>query len=128
MSSASSLFPQFGVATGTSPLGSSQASSCQSASTTAITPWQSVTDRLDKWMMSYLVVGLIFSCISNTGVPTFTHQKLGGGYCICCDYRGPNWCIKGDRYPIPLVDQVIAFAQDGGIFSKFDMKSAYQQV
>ena len=83
---------------------------------------------LEKWQEPFLKAGIMAPCVSSTAVGTFLVKKSGGGYRVCHDYRGPNSVLARDTYPLPLMQDVIGFAQGGVLFSKFDLKSAYSQI
>jgi hypothetical protein len=63
---------------------------------------------------------------SPAGAPIlFVEKKDGRGLRLCVDYRGLNRVTIMNRYPLPLMDELRDRVQGAKIFSKIDLKSAY---
>ena len=40
--------------------------------------------------------------------PVLFVRKLGGSLCFCVNYRKLNVIIRKDRYPLPLIEEILA--------------------
>jgi hypothetical protein len=49
-------------------------------------------------------------------------RKPGGGLRFCVDYRKLNALTKKDRYPLPLIDEILQRLTKAKIFTKLDIR------
>jgi hypothetical protein len=76
-----------------------------------------------------LATGKIRPSKSPAGAPIlFVPKKEGRGLRLCVDYRGLNRVTIMNRYPLPLMDELRDRVAGSKIFSKIDLKSAYNLV
>jgi hypothetical protein len=83
---------------------------------------------LKKWIDSNLEKGLIKPSKSPAAAPIFFVSKKDGGLRPCIDYRQLNENTVKDKFPLPLVSDVLAGFKDAKIFTKLDLKGAYNLV
>ncbi|KAF5339905.1 hypothetical protein D9758_015029 [Tetrapyrgos nigripes] len=72
--------------------------------------------------------GHIRSSSSSAGAPILFIRKKTGEICLCVDYRGLNAITKKNRYPLPLVDDLLDRVSGCSVFSIMDLKSAYAHL
>ncbi|CEL11248.1 hypothetical protein ASPCAL14351 [Aspergillus calidoustus] len=81
---------------------------------------QYILDNLDK--------GFIEACNSPFASPILMAQKPGGGLRFCVDYRKLNAITKKDRYPLPLIDEVLERISQAKIFTKLDIRQGFHRL
>ncbi|KAJ8105804.1 hypothetical protein ONZ43_g7278 [Nemania bipapillata] len=60
--------------------------------------------------------------------PVLFVRKPGGGLRFCVDYRKINALTKKDKYPIPLIDETLARIAKAKIFTKIDVRQAFNRI
>ena len=91
---------------------------------------QEETRILKEWIDGMLSTGLIQKCTTKlpTAAPIFFVGKKDGNKRPCVDYRKLNDVTIKNAYPIPRIDQIMDQVKGSSIFSKFDLKSGYNQI
>ncbi|MBW0490407.1 hypothetical protein O181_030122, partial [Austropuccinia psidii MF-1] len=73
-------------------------------------------------------IGVIYS-LSNQESETLrayiSENKKDGGLCLCVDYRKLNAVTRKNRYPVPPMNQLLTVFNGSTIFSKIDLRGAY---
>ncbi|HEV7736493.1 MAG TPA: reverse transcriptase domain-containing protein [Chlamydiales bacterium] len=75
-----------------------------------------------------LAIGFIRPSRSPCGAPVLFVKKKDGSLRLCVDFRGLNKITKKDRYPIPLIADLLDAPKRARIYSKIDLKHAYHLV
>jgi len=72
--------------------------------------------------------GLIRPSKSPCGAPVLFVKKKDGSLRLCVDYWGLNRITHKDRYPIPLIMDLLDAPIKARVYSKIDLRSAYHLV
>ena len=75
-----------------------------------------------------LAKGFIRHSKSPAGSPILFVKKKDGTLRLCIDYRGLNRVTVRNRYPLPLIPELLDRLRAGRIFSKIDLRGAYNLV
>lgn len=62
------------------------------------------------------------------GAPVLFVKKKDGSLRLCVDYRGLNKITRKDRYPLPLIPDLLDRLRTAKRFTKFDLRGAYNLV
>jgi hypothetical protein len=85
-------------------------------------------ETLRKFIDENLAMGFIRPTRSSHGAPVLFIKKKDGSLRLCVDFRGLNRITKKDRYPLPLINDLLDTSQKGRIYTKIDLKHAYHLV
>lgn len=55
-------------------------------------------------------------------------KKKDGTPRVCIDYRAINRIIVKDRYPLPLIEDILDKLQDSCVFSSLDLRNRVRNV
>ncbi|MBW0514196.1 hypothetical protein O181_053911, partial [Austropuccinia psidii MF-1] len=79
--------------------------------------WAYISENVEK--------GFIRKSSSSTGAPVLFVNKKDGGLNLCVDYRKLNAVTRKNRYPVPPMNQLLTIFEGSTIFSKIDLRGAY---
>jgi len=83
---------------------------------------------LGAYLDENLAKGFIVPSTSPAGAPILFVKKKDGTLRMCVDYRGLNKVTIKNRYPLPLINDLLDKMEGATIFSKIDLRAAYNLV
>jgi len=72
--------------------------------------------------------GFIRPSSSAAGAPVLFTKNPNGSLWLCIDYHGLNWITKKNRYPIPLINNLIDRLKDAKVYTKIDLWAGYNNI
>ena len=76
---------------------------------------------LHKFINENMATGFIRPSRSPHGAPVLFIRKKDGSLRLCCDFQGINWVSKKDRYPLPLINDLLDAPRKARIYTKIDL-------
>ncbi|KAL0162325.1 hypothetical protein M9458_041721, partial [Cirrhinus mrigala] len=86
------------------------------------------SEAMHKYIQEELAKGFITPSTSPASAGFFFVKKKDGGLRPCIDYRGLNEVTIKYRYPLPLVPSALEQLCSAKLFTKLDLRSAYNLV
>jgi hypothetical protein len=83
---------------------------------------------MDAFLEEALATGRIRQSKSPLGAPVFFIKKKDGKLCFVQDYRALNAITRKNRYPLPLIDDLIHRLKGARYFTKLDVQWGYNNV
>ena len=83
---------------------------------------------LREYLDEYLAKGFIVPSASSAGASILFVKKKDGGLRLCVDYRGLNAITIKNRYPLPLIMNLLNVPVGAVYFTKLDIRDAYHKI
>ena len=83
---------------------------------------------LREFINEHLKSGFIHPTNSPYGAPILFVKKKNGQLRLCVDFHGLNWIMKKDRYPLPLITDLLDTPRKAHVYTKIDLQHAYHLV
>ena len=90
----------------------------------SVSELQSLREFIDE----HLKIGFICPSGLSHGAPVIFVRKKDGSLHLCVDFRGLNKITKKDRYPLPLISDLLDAPKKAQVYTKIDLRHAYHLV
>ncbi|KAI9035588.1 reverse transcriptase family protein [Aspergillus affinis] len=85
-------------------------------------------EAVKQYIVDNLAKGFIQPSNAPLASPILMAEKPDGGLRFCIDYRKLNAITRKDRYPIPMIDEVLERVSRAKIFTKLDIRQGFHRL
>lgn len=85
-------------------------------------------ETVKKYITDNLHKGFIEPSQAPFAAPILFVRKADGSLRLCIDFRVLNSLTRKDRYPLPLIDEILGRLTDAKIFTKLDIRQAFHRI
>ncbi|GFU58772.1 retrovirus-related Pol polyprotein from transposon 17.6 [Trichonephila clavipes] len=97
---------------------------CQHPRRLAFTERQEVNKQIEEWLNE----GIIRPSSSEYASPIVMVKKKDGSSRMCSDYRKLNQKLVKDKFPLPIIEDVLDTLQEAKVYSTLDLRNGFFHV